>query len=427
MTEPTRLDARQRGITRQQVDPDALDVVHRLSQAGFQALLVGGCVRDLLLGARPKDFDVATSATPEEVRRLFRRSRLVGRRFRIAHVRYGRHVIEVSTFRRSHGDDESEGHHSDEGMIIRDNVYGTLEEDAFRRDFTVNALYYDPETEEILDYVGGIADLDRKHLRFIGQAEVRLREDPVRVLRAVRFQSKLNFHLDQSITAKLDATALRLSAIPAARLFDELVKLLVSGYAARAWAIIEPTALRTALFPSTDADDELIRLAMTNTDSRMANDLPVTAAFLLAVLMWADYRRRSEALLTTKKPAEARPIAASETLNAQQQITAIPRRMSHFVRDVWALQPRLEARYPRSVESVARHPRFRAAYDFLLLRAQTGEVSAGDEPASVVAAWWTEYQEADNQGRNAMVDERRSQQPKRRRRRRRNRSPKTAK
>ncbi|NIP16072.1 MAG: polynucleotide adenylyltransferase PcnB [Pseudomonadales bacterium] len=421
MNEPVRLDGAEHGILRDQVDPDALDVTRRLSDAGYQALLVGGCVRDLLLGAEPKDFDVATDATPEEVRQLFRRSRLVGRRFRIAHVRYGRKVIEVSTFRRSHAEDEDERRHSVEGVILRDNVYGSLEEDAFRRDFTVNALFYDPETEEILDYVGGLEDLERADLRFIGEAEVRLREDPVRLLRAVRFQAKLNFKLDESIEAALPDAADMLSVIPPARLFDEIAKLMMSGSAAAAWAVIASTPLRAALFPGTPGDSRLVELAMANTDDRIARDLPVTPGFLLAVLMWHDYQAQCAALTGERRPAEARLQAAAETLAAQQAVTSMPRRFSQFVRDVWSLQARLETRLPRQIDRVVQHPRFRAAYDFLVLRAEAGELASGSEPLDEAAQWWTTYQQADQAKRADMAEERRAVQPLRKRRRRRRR------
>jgi poly(A) polymerase len=225
-----RLGPAEHGLVRSAVDPNALDVVERLTDAGYQAFLVGGCVRDLLLGAEPKDFDVATNATPEEVKQVFRRSRLVGRRFRIAHVRYGRHIIEVATFRKLDADlDDDQRHLAVSGLILRDNVWGTLDEDAFRRDFTINALYYDPHTEEIIDFVNGLADLEQRRLRLIGDAHVRLREDPVRILRAVRFRAKLGFTLDPSIEREVPAVAERLREIPPARLFDEVCKLFVSG------------------------------------------------------------------------------------------------------------------------------------------------------------------------------------------------------
>jgi poly(A) polymerase len=397
------MSAAEHGLPREHVDADALDVVERLVDAGFQAYLVGGCVRDLLLGLRPKDFDVATDATPEQVKQVFRRCRLVGRRFRIAHVRYGRHIIEVSTFRRAHADEEDERHQAISGLILRDNVWGSLDEDAFRRDFTINALYYDPQTEEIVDFVGGLEDLEQRRLRFIGAAEVRLREDPVRLLRAVRFYAKLGFRLDPVIEQAIPEIAEHLREIPPARLFDEVCKLFVSGRSLEAWEYLAHTRLRWALFPCTPPDDELVARAMHNTDLRIAEDKPVTPGFLLAVLMWRDYVARFEALQAEHKPAEARVIAANLTLAEEQVIIAIPRRFSQFIRDVWWLQSQLESRRPRLIGRVREHERFRAAYDFLVLRAESGE------DVAEAAQWWTEYQERDAAGREAMVEALRSQ------------------
>ncbi|MFX3658185.1 MAG: polynucleotide adenylyltransferase PcnB [bacterium] len=419
--EGRRYPAAAHGLRRDRVDSDALDVVRQLNDAGYEAFLVGGCVRDLLLGMHPKDFDVATSATPEEVKRVFRRCRLVGRRFRIAHVRYGRHIIEVSTFRKGLVEDEDERTLAQSGLILRDNVWGTLDEDAFRRDFTVNALYYDPEDDVIIDFVGGLDDLEHGRLRFIGDAEARLWEDPVRVLRAVRFVAKLGFHLDPDIERAIPGMAEHLREIPPARLFDEVCKLFVCGHSLAGWEYLSGTRLRWALFPSAPPDDALVRLAMQNTDQRLADDKPVTPGFLLAVLMWRDYAARVDALAATHKPAEARARAAAETLGEQQQIIALPRRFSQFVRDVWMLQPRLEAPRPRSVGMTAGHERFRAGYDFLLLRADAGE------PLREAADWWTSYQERDAAGQQAMIDELRAQPadapPTKRKRRRRRRKP----
>lgn len=415
---PTRIGVDEHHLHRSDVDTNALAVTDTLTDAGFQALLVGGCVRDLLLGAKPKDFDVATSATPEEVRALFRRSRLVGRRFRIAHVRFGRNeVIEVSTFRRFAASPEVEDDqkHSEEGLLLRDNVYGTLEEDAFRRDFTINALYYDPRTEEVLDYMDGLNDLGRRQLRCIGESAVRLREDPVRLLRALRFKAKLNFELDPEISDELAETAERLAAIPPARLFDEVSKMLLSSYAERAWRVMEDTPVRKALFPNTAPNDELVHRAMANTDARIAAGKPVTPGFLLAVLMWRDYVATAAELSEQKKPAEARALAAAQVLGEQQRIIAIPRRFSQFVRDVWGLQRRLEDRYARNIQRLAEHPRFRAGYDFLLLRAEAGE---GDSIAEA-ADWWTRFQDAGEDARQELIEGRRSSQPAKRKRRRR--------
>ena len=425
--EVRRLDATEHGLNAERVSPNALDVTAKLQEAGYAGLIVGGCVRDLLLGHTPKDFDVATNATPEEVRDLFRRSRLVGRRFRIAHVRYGRELIEVSTFRRAVADEEDERSHSAAGMILRDNVYGTLEEDAFRRDFTINALYYDPQTEEILDYVGGLDDLESGHLRFIGDALTRVREDPVRALRAIRFQAKLNCELDPEISACLAEAADAMAAVPPARLFDEVQKVLMSGQAEQAWSALVATPLRAALFPGCDPNDPLVPRAMRNTDDRIREDKPVTPGFLLAVLLWADYRARARDLAEEMKPAEARLHAATDCLAEQQQIIAVPRRFSQFIRDVWQLQDRLIARQPRAIVRLFGHARFRAAYDFLLLRAEAGDssVQSEDEAREVAEAadWWTRYQEVGDAEKKNMIEERRASAPKKKRRRRRRRKP----
>lgn len=395
---PQHLSAAEHGLLPSEVDPDAADVVEQLEDAGFDAFLVGGCVRDLLLGLPPKDFDVATSATPEEVKRVFRRCRLVGRRFRIAHVRYGRNIIEVSTFRKGQAEAEDERHHADSGLILRDNVWGTLDEDAFRRDFTVNALYYDPVSEEVIDFVGGLEDLEHGQLRFIGNAVARLREDPVRLLRAVRFRAKLDFELDPAIERAIPEIAGHLREIPPARLFDEVCKIFVSGRSLDAWEYFGPTRLRWALFPCTPPDHPLVPLAMRNTDLRIAENKPVTPGFLFAVMMWPDFQARYAEYSATHKPAEARGMAMGTTLAQQQSIIAIPRRFSQFVRDVWGLQHRLESRRPRTVAALLEHERFRAAYDFLVLRSEAGE------EVTEAADWWTRIQEADTAARLAMIE-----------------------
>jgi poly(A) polymerase len=297
-------------------------------------------------------------------------------------------------------------------MILRDNVYGTLEEDAFRRDFTINALYYDPSTEEVIDFVGGLEDLEIERLHFIGDTMVRLREDPVRALRALRFQAKIGFTLDPAIRAGLGEAADAMAAIPPARLFDEMVKLLLSGYGERAWSIIADTPLRAALFPCVDPSDPLIARAMRNTDDRIAEDKPVTPGFMIAVLLWRDYQARIKDHEAHAKPAEARFLAASEALAAQAEVMTIPRRFSQFVRDVWAVQERLIERRPRTIARLAHHARFRAAYDFLLLRADIGD---GLEEE---ADWWTRYQEVDEEERRAMTGSLTGREPRRRRRRR---------
>ncbi|MGA1674937.1 MAG: polynucleotide adenylyltransferase PcnB [Pseudomonadales bacterium] len=421
----TRLSARRHGLFRDQVHQDALNTVEQLRDAGYEAYLVGGCVRDLLLGQSPKDFDVATNATPEEVRDLFRRSRLIGRRFQIVHVRYGRHIIEVSTFRRGHSEDneqDDERLHADSGLILRDNVWGSLEEDATRRDFTVNALYYDPVDEEIRDFVGGIVDLTARQLRFIGDTRLRLREDPVRILRAVRFRAKLGFELDPEIESAIPDCARRLREIPPARLFDEVCKLFESGFSAPIWRMLAATPLRGALFPSVPPDDPLVVSAMTNTDARVAEDKPVTPGFLLAVLLWRDYTARLSGNDRGGRGGnEAASAAASAALAVEQEIIMIPRRFSQFVRDVWQLQPRLEALRPKSARLALDHPRFRAGYDFLVLRAATGE------PVTEAATWWTGLQTLGQEGRTAAIEALSSApDPTRKKRRKRRRKPRSA-
>ena len=417
------------GISRQLVDAAAMNVVEGLVDAGFDAYLVGGCVRDLLLDVAPKDFDVATNATPEEVKATFRRARLVGRRFRIAHVRFGREVIEVSTFRRKADDNDGpfEGTRKDlhgrdtarsaEGMILRDNVYGTIEEDAFRRDFTVNALYYDPIDETLIDYVGGLEDIRARQLHLIGNPAIRFREDPVRILRAVRFAAKLSFNIESSTQEAIPGAAHLLADVPPARLFDEICKLFLYGGAAVAWGLVEDLELADVLFPDRGTAphiEELIHIAMQNTDARVEEGKPVTPGFLFAVLLWNTYLEELSRHLEQMALADARPVAATDAIRLQSDLISIPRRFSQFVREVWLLQPRLEAQQSRGIDSLMGHPRFRAAYDFLVLRAQVGDVEGK------LATWWTDYQEADADARAAM---RQTLAPsgKRRRRRRRKR------
>jgi poly(A) polymerase len=418
----------QHGIDVSLVDEAALSVVRGLRESGFSAYLVGGCVRDMLLGHAPKDFDVATDATPEDVQRVFRRARLVGRRFRIAHVRFGREIIEVSTFRRQFDDDEAVEEHgrrdlrdqdsarAASGMILRDNVWGSIDEDAFRRDFSVNALYYDPLDEVLLDYVGGLADLRGRRLRLIGDAKIRLREDPVRILRAIRFASKLDLAIDPEIDGSIPGAAYLISAVAPARLFDEICKLFLDGHAVRAWELMRHYALAEVVFPDHDASPhsaEFIENAMRGTDERVAQDKPVTAGFLIAVLLWDAYRERLARLSESMPLVDAREAASQEVLRDQNDIAMVPRRFAQFVRETWLLQPRLELRQGKEIERLVSHPRFRAAYDFLLLRASVGDAD------TETADWWTAYQAAPGEERQVLRAGLGPQNGKRRRRRRR--------
>lgn len=386
-------------ISRADISKSALKVLYRLKDAGYQAFLVGGSVRDLLLGLHPKDFDVATDARPEEVHDLFRNSRLIGRRFRLAHVRFGREIIEVATFRAAKethtGEDDVA--HDEEGRILRDNVYGSIDEDVWRRDFTCNALYYNIADFSVWDYVGGVGDIRDRRLRLIGDAETRLREDPVRMLRAVRFAAKLGFEIDRDIREAMPELAELIANVPPARLFDEFLKLFQTGHAEATFELLERHGLFAELYPDTAAalhgEDgarmrAFIRAALVNTDKRVRADKPVTPMFLLGVLLWAPIRDTAARLREKENMSEAQALgtAAWEVVGRQQGRIAVPRRYSGPMREMLALQPRFERRRGKRALGLLEHRRFRAAYDFLVLRARAGEV---DEE---LAEFWTEVQ-----------------------------------
>jgi poly(A) polymerase len=374
--------------------------LYRLKDSGYQAHLVGGGVRDLLLGREPKDFDIATDALPQDIRRLFRNCRLIGRRFRLAHVMFGRDVVEVATFRALQEEDDaggSERHVDAEGRIVRDNVYGSLEEDAFRRDFTVNALYYNIADFSVIDHVRGVEDVKSGMLRLIGDPVTRYREDPVRMLRAVRFATKLGFRIEPDTERPIPELAPLLGDIPPARLFDEMLKLFMDGNALANFEALRHYGLFGQLFPLTEQalmheqehfPHTLISHGMENTDSRIAAGKPVTPVFLLAVFLWQPVRERAAQLEAAgQHPAQAMQHAGSQILAEQAAIMATPRRFSLPMREIWMLQLRLESRGGRRSLKVLGHPRFRAAYDFLLLRCAAGEVPAA------TGQWWTDFQE----------------------------------
>lgn len=389
-------------ISRKNISDSALKVLSRLRNKGYQAYLVGGAVRDLLLGGHPKDFDIATDATPEAVNDLFRNSRIIGRRFRIVHVRFGREIIEVTTFRGHHDSGDSQapadgGNHSRQsasGLLLRDNVYGTLEEDAVRRDLTVNALYYDSGKFEVFDHVGGLEDLDARQVRVIGDPAQRFTEDPVRMLRVLRFSAKLDFSIEGATARAIPDCAGLLGEIPSARLFDEFLKLFLAGYASATLEKLMEYDLLRYLFPDTAmalARDEtalaLVRAAMRNTDGRIAQDKPVTPAFILAALLWPVARAGAERRQEHGEPAmPAMHGAAQEAISATVPHVAIPRRFSQPMREIWEFQLRLEHRRGRRAAELVDHRRFRAAYDFLLLREEAGEATED------LGAWWTEFQ-----------------------------------
>ncbi|MDZ7747584.1 MAG: polynucleotide adenylyltransferase PcnB [Halofilum sp. (in: g-proteobacteria)] len=395
-------------ISRKHINPNALKVLYRLSKAGYQAHLVGGGVRDLLLGEQPKDFDVATDATPDEVRALFRNCRLIGRRFRLAHVIFGREVVEVATFRAHHrGGDGDEGEVHDDGRILRDNVFGTIEEDAFRRDFTVNALYYDISRFAVLDYTGAMADLEARRLRLIGDPGERYREDPVRMLRAARFAAKLGFEMDPGTAGAIAELGGLLRDIPASRLFDEVLKLFVTGHALRSLEQLRRHDLLGYLFPAADAalerGDEgfaaLLEAVLANTDRRLAESKPVTPAFIYAAFLWpralaiaAELRAQGE------PPVMAMQRAAARAADEQQAHTSLPKRFSGPMREIWILQPKLEGYRGKRARRLLAHPRLRAAWDFLCLRRDAGEDLAE------VCEWWRQAMEADAGGGEAPAE-----------------------
>lgn len=400
-------------ISRKFVSESALKVLYRLDKAGFQAFLVGGSVRDLLLGREPKDFDIATNALPEQVRELFRNCRLIGRRFRLAHVQFGREIIEVATFRGQHDGDTEGAAITDEGRILRDNVYGTLEEDVWRRDFTVNALYYNIADFSIVDYVGGVEDLRAARLRLIGDPDKRYREDPVRMLRAVRFATKLGFMLDEATLEAIPRLRQLLEDIAPARLFDEMLKMFQGGVGHQTFEVLRHHGLFHCLFPMTDRHldspegefaQRLIAAALRSTDLRVAEDKPITPAFLLAALLWHVVEEEAEKLVANGvTPHDALTLAADTVISRQIARIAMPRRFSNVTREIWALQSRLEKPTPKRVLRALEHPRFRAAYDFLVLRAEAGD------PVQEEAEFWTAYLAADEEARESLVQELRVQ------------------
>ncbi len=386
-------------VSRSQISHSAIKVLYQLKKAGFEAYLVGGCVRDLLLGRTPKDFDVATNANPEQIRRIFRNCRLIGRRFRLAHVHFGDDIIEVATFRGAADEDNESLQTHEDGRLLRDNVYGTLEEDVWRRDFTVNALYYNIRDFSIVDYTGGMYDLQQGILRLIGDPVTRYREDPVRMLRAVRFAVKLGFTLHPTCEQPLHELANLLNAVPAARLYDEMQKLFLSGYGLQTFEMLRHYGLFEILFPLTEAclateKQHFPRLflsrALENSDNRIAEGKSITPYFLLSVFLWEPIQDMAEKKIANGEHSTfAYQEAADEVLNRQVKSIAIPKRISQSMREVWQLQARLTQCKGVKPFRVLAHPRFRAAYDFLVLRAQTG----GASPE--LAAWWTQFQEVD--------------------------------
>ncbi len=415
--QPARIAADAHGLYPDMISRGASDVVEKLYAAGYQAYIVGGCIRDALLDQHPKDFDVATNATPEEVKAVFRRARIIGRRFKIVHVRYGREIVEVTTFRAPHNTANNRqntkhkrgehSRHSDEGMLLRDNVFGTIEEDAVRRDFTINALYYQPEENLLLDYVNGLDDIESGTLRMIGDPATRYREDPVRMLRAVRFAAKLNFQMDAATSAPLNDLHALIEEVPAARLFDEILKLLMKGSALSTYDLLVQYNLFQHLFPDTaqaiadnGANEVFIRQALTNTDTRIGENKHVTPAFLFGALLWPAVAARRTRYISEGMPhTPAFSKGAMEVISREMPHIAIPKRFSVPMREIWDLHLRLSHRGGSRAFQSLEQPRFRAAYDFVLLREQAGENLDG------LGEWWTVFQDADEDTRQQMVSE----------------------
>lgn len=419
---------KEHGIDPKLVDDRAMDVVHTLKQAGFEAYIVGGAVRDLLVGLRPKDFDVATDATPEQVKSLFRRAFIIGRRFRIVHVIYGRgrehEVIEVSTFRAHLDSSQAEQVGGNErtskselagmkhavdasGRVLRDNVWGPMEEDAARRDFTINAMYYDPETQIVVDYHHGIRDAKKKIIRMIGNPAVRYREDPVRIIRAVRFGAKLSalgFTFEDKTAAPLREMRGLLADVPQSRLFDEMLKLLQTGHALASIEQLKTLGLGSGIYPLLDvvveaAHQPFLNLALQDTDRRVGEGKPVAPSFLLSCVLWSDVRegwarrrKRGEHLMPALQDA------IDDAFNAKIGDVSGRGKLGTDMREIWTMQPRFEKRVGSSPYSLLEQPRFRAGFDFLRLRAQTGEIE------TELAEWWEKFSTAYDDERHAMIE-----------------------
>jgi poly(A) polymerase len=426
--EPTIIPRASHNVSRNEISGSALKVLYRLHKSGFQAFLVGGGVRDAMLGLHPKDFDIATNASPDEVRALFSNCRLIGRRFRLAHVRFGREIIEVATFRAA--TDANEKHadveHDHEGRILRDNVYGSIEEDVWRRDFTCNALYYNIADFSIWDYVGGVKDVENRRLEFIGDPDTRIREDPVRMLRAIRFAAKLDFRIAADVEESILKNRQLLNNVPAARLFDEFMKMFQAGCAQKTFGKLREYGLFRMLFTETDIELDndkeflkFVQLALENTDARVAADQSVTPMFLLGVFLWAPVKAFAEKLRSKEKMSHSQSLslASYEIAGLQQSRVSIPRRFTTPMREMLAMQPRFDINRGKRALKLLEHRRFRAAYDFMMLRAKCGDF----DPE--LAEFWTNVQLHNSEQRAASFELASKPASEKRRRPRRRRKP----
>jgi len=386
------------------ISRNAIKIIKRLNKAGYEAYLVGGSVRDLLLDLKPKDFDIATSATPEQIRKLFRNCRLIGRRFRLAHIYFANEIIEVSTFRAANKTRKKTDKCATSGMILRDNTYGTQQEDAQRRDFTVNAFYYDPKSDQVIDAINGLTDIEQRQIRIIGDAETRYREDPIRMLRAIRFSSKLDFNIAAETAAPFSKLHQSLWNVSAARLFEEVLKLFFSGHAMASYKQLCHYDFFTFLFPQTatlineNNFQTLLQIALENTDKRLAVGKSINPAFLLAVILWLPLEKEIRLQQTKHSAFMAQQNAMQLIIQRQLETLAIPKRLSKTIKEIWELQYQLPRRHGKRAFYILAQPRFRAAYDFLLLRAIT------DTKLQILADWWTQFQEADLEQQNDMIN-----------------------
>lgn len=391
-------------ISKADISNNALKVLNRLISGGYQAYIVGGSVRDLLLHKAPKDFDVATNATPNQIKSLFRNGRIIGRRFKLVHILFHREIIEVATFR-SHDEVNESQQTNERGMLVRDNAFGSLDDDAWRRDFTINSLYYNITDSSIIDFTGGFKDIEDKLIRMIGDPVTRYKEDPVRMLRAVRFSAKLHFNLAPETEAPFPEISYLITHISNSRLFDEITKLYQCGNAETVQKLLMQYGLfqhlcpqTTALFDSQYPVNALLAIALENTDTRIRDDKPVTPAFLFAVILWFPMIERSKELQKSgMDPLPAVEKAMSLVIAEQNKLISIPKRYSQIIREIWLLQYRFSKRLGGRAFNLLQHPRFRAAYDFMALRAL-----AGDESMELTQ-WWTSFQEASDEEREKMV------------------------
>ncbi len=397
-------------ISRKHISDNALKVLYRLNGAGFDAYLVGGGVRDLLLGQQPKDFDIATNATPEQIRQLFKNCRLIGRRFRLAHIMFGRDIIEVATFRGHHQEpSKNVSQQSKEGMLLRDNVYGTIDEDAERRDFTVNAMYYNIGDYSIHDYAGGHEDLEDKLIRLLGDPETRYREDPVRMLRAIRFAVKLDFDIEEDTAAPIEEMATLLQDIPAARLYEESLKMLQSGHGLETYHLMREYNLFQQLFPTIaeffteeydSPTEQMLDLVLDSTDQRIEEGKRINPAFMFAAMLWYPLQEKAKQLMEKRKLSSYDAImeASNFILDDQVRTIAIPRRHTATIREIWQLQLRMPRRNGKRAFRLMELNKFRAGFDFLEMR---GEIEQGE--VKELAKWWETFQNAGRNMRQAMA------------------------